>query len=337
MKRMVVKKEMGRYVSRVRRGQKRRAERKWIGWLCGATCMLAAVLILDFSLFSGFQTGIAEDGVKKEAVQAEQTLQEAQNNGAQAEIEKQAPVLLDEAPEGQLCIGILPTETGGYMRYYVPDAAVQKELYDRISGMDVIKLDELKLPPDWVIDAWDYNIKVKYGEYSLDLCEGGVMRIDRMSRDYTDFDEWAVRDEEVAEFILGIVENDLGMNLFDTGSIRDIVRAELKTGPAYESVPKDSILLTDPEKLASLEMLLSDAEKSFWSKCPFGNCQLVLTTAAGEEIVLAMACDSCTAFYVNGCFYDYMPVEYRNSDGDHPHNDILYDLFGITPEYFFNT
>lgn len=335
-----VKSGFGGHVPQVRRGKRRRRRGKPRGWLCAAMGALAFVLLLDFGLFSRFQAGIAEDGVKNGSPTEAQGTQEPvffEMPAILPEGERLNPVLLDEAPEDQLCIGVLPTETGGRMKYYVPDEETRQELYNRISSMDVTKLDSLKLPPDWVIDAWDYNISVKYGEYSLHLKEGGVMRIDRMSKDYTSFDEWAVRDEEVAGFILDIVKNKIGMNLFDVTSIKDIVEAEIMTGPLYTGEPKDSVVLTDREKLAAIENLFTNAEKSFWSKCPFGNCQMALTTATGEKIVLALACDSCTAFYVDGCFYDYMPAEYRGSDGDHPHNDILFDLFGISSEYFLNT
>ena len=339
-KQTAVKSGLDGHMPQVRRSEKRRRRGRTRGWLCAATSVLALALVLDFGLFSRFQAGIAEDGVKNGPPEASQGTQETEFSEMPAILpgeETPNPVLLDEAPEDQLCIGVLPTETGGRMKYFVPDEKTRQELYDLISGMDVIKLDSLKMPPDWVIDAWDYNITVKYGEYSLHLKEGSVMRISRMSKDYTSFDEWAVRDERVAGFILDIVKNEIGIAPFDASSIKNIVKAEVVTGPLYKGESKEGIALTAPEKLEALEKLLSGAEKTFWSKCPFGNCQLVLTTALGQEIVLAMACDSCTAFYVDGCFYDYMPAEYRGSDGDHPHNDIFFDLFGISPEYFFNT
>jgi len=242
--------------------------------------------------------------------------------------------VVGEAGADELCRGVLATGSGGIMKYYVRDAQTRNELYDRISGMDVEKLDSLEIPPQWVLDAGELNITVKYGEYSLYLFDGGVMRIDRY-RDYNMLSEWVVRDEEVGDYIIGIVENEIGMPMFDPTSIKDIVSAELMTGPLYTGEPKESVVLTDADKLAKIEMLFSGAGSSFWSKCPFGNCRLVLKTAAGEEITLAMACDSCTVFYANGCFYDYMPEEYRHAE-DHPDNTVFFELFGITPDYFLN-
>ena len=298
----------------MKRGYKRnqRFRKNW-----AAAWILCAAMIAGLSLM--IASGTAEGGTE--------TLPEAQE---QAEIPK--PLLLDEAPEDVLCIGVLPTESGGVMKYYVPEEAVRQALYEKISGMDVVKLDSLDIPPQWVLDAWDYNITVKYGNYSLYLKEGGVMRIDHW-QDYS-LTEWVVKDASAADYILGIVKNEIGISPFDASSIRNIVSAEITAGPLYAGQPMDSITLTDPEKLRTLENMLSGAEKSFWSKCPFGQCALVLTTEGGHEIRLAMACDSCTVFYADGCFYDYMPPEYRDSDGDHPHNNLFFDLFGVTAEAF---
>ena len=284
----------------------------------GLAYALALLMVTNFGLFLGSGAGIAEEGTKSGA--------ETQGQTAAFSAE-----LLDEVPEGLLCIGVLPTQTGGVMKYYVPDEQTRDELYSRISKMDVEKLDSMDIPPQWVLDAGELNITVKYGKYSLYLFEGGVMRIDRW-QDY-DLTEWVVKDEAVAAYIMDIVRKEIGLTVFDNGSIQNIVKAELMTGPLYTGQPKESLVITDAEKLAKIETLLSGAGKSFWSKCPFGNCKLVLTTGAGEEIALAVACDSCTVFYADGCFFDYMPEEYRNSD-EHPDNSILFELFGVTPEYF---
>lgn len=242
-------------------------------------------------------------------------------------------ILLDEAPEDKLCIGILPTEAGGMMKYYVPDDETSAALYERIKNLDGEKIGDTEMPPEWARSAWDYNIAVKYGEYTLQICEGGVMRIDRISEDYTDFDEWVVKDQEAADHILEIVRRDTGLGVFDASVICNVVKAELEFGPLYGGEERESVVITEADKLAEIEGMLSKAEKSFWSKCPFGNCRLILTTQAGDEITLAVACDSCTVFYVDGCFFDYMPEEYRGKE-EHPDNSVLFGLFGITAEYF---
>lgn len=312
----------------MKRGNNRMRKTKMRRRIIGAAC---AVLMVNFGLFLGISMGNAEDGAKAvdtkvQTVSAENAL-EAELSGVDVEF-------LDAAPEDVLCIGVLPTETGGVMKYFVPEAAVQKALYDRISSLDVTKLKSVDIPPEWVRDAWDYNVTVKYGEYSLNVCEGGVMRIDRMSRDYTAFDEWYAKDENTADYIMGVVAETVGIVPFDAASVAGITKAELMTGPMYAGEAREGIVLTDPEKLAGLEKMLSGAEKSFWSQCPFGQCALVLTTGSGEQIRLAMACDSCTVFYANGCFYNYMPEEYRGSDGEHPCNNIFFDLFGVSAEDF---
>lgn len=280
-------------------------------------CIAALALIMAAGL--SLSAALAGENVATDAVQAQ--------------TEAETVVFLDEAPEDKLCIGILPTEAGGIMKYYVPDEATAEELYERIRNLDVTKLEAAEMPPEWARTAWDYNIMVKNGEYALRLCEGGIMNIDRISRDYTDFEEWVAKDQEIADYIMEIVARDTGLEIFDAAAISDIVKAELAFGPRYTGEEKESVILTDGEKLAEIEKMLAGAEKSFWSKCPFGNCRLVLTTAEGVEITLAVACDSCTVFYADGCFFDYMPEEYRGKD-EHPDNNVLFGLFGITAEYF---
>ena len=293
------------------------------GWKSrGRKCIAACAAILILITGGGLNGAFAGT---TDAVQAQPEAETSALDGA--------AVLLDEAPEDKLCIGLLPTEAGGRMKYYVPDDATAGTLYERIKNLDAKKLKSTEMPPEWARTAWDYNIVVKNGEYTLQLCEGGVMRIDRTSKDYTEFEEWVARDQDVADYIMDVVSRDTGLSIFDASSIRDIVKAELAPGPLSGGEVKESIVLTDADKLAEIEKLLSNAEKSFWSKCPFGNCKLVLTTAAGQEIALAMACDSCTSFYADGCFFDYMPEEYRGED-EHPDNNVLFNLFGITAEYF---
>lgn len=292
------------------------------GWRkCGR--MIIAVCAMVIITATGFNGAIAEGDMK---------------NGAQdvvhdIPLEEVEAVLLDEAPEDKLCIGILPTQAGGIMKYYVPDVETSAALHERISSLDAEKIGAAEMLPEWARTAWDYNIAVKYGEYTLRLCEGGVMRIDRMSKDYTDFDEWVVKDQDAADFIMDIVRRDTGLSVFDAESICNVVKAELAFGPLYGGDEKESIVLTDADKLAEIEGMLSNAEKCFWSKCPFGNCRLVLTTQTGDEITLAVASDSCTVFYADGCFFDYMPEEYRDEE-EHPDNSVLFGLFGITAEYF---
>ena len=141
-------------------------------------------------------------------------------------------------------------------------------------------------------------------------------------------------DEAVSDYILNILREQIGMDIpFDPARIRNVVRAELTPGPYCADGRGQTRVIEDPATLGKLEALLAYAETSYPSKCPFGQCLLILDMVDGSRIELALAADSCTQFYRDGCYFDYMPREYRNSD-NHPVNGVLFDLFGVSAEEF---
>lgn len=246
--------------------------------------------------------------------------------------------LLSQKPEEGLSIAFIPTSSEGKTVYYVPDEETGEELLDLIMNADGTK--ELsqnveKWPKDF-LKASDRNVTIYYGEYTLYLREGGFLKAEYWPEDYSGSRTWMAKDGRVQDFIMNLLKEKAGFETFDIGRIENIVRAELQDGKFYGGTPHEPVVITDEAQLKSLEKLLADAELSFASGCPFGLCRLILTTAEGNEITLIPAVDSCTVFYADGVFYDYMPAEYRGKE-EHPDNSVLFDMLGVSVEEYQQT
>lgn len=119
---------------------------------------------------------------------------------------------------------------------------------------------------------------------------------------------------------------------FDPAQLADLSQATLYMNLPVPDLPNSGTFvrtLTNPEKLAKLAKLLSEAEKmDHGSGCGFEKdiAFLVLRTKDGQDIRLSPAPDSCTVYQINGAYYYFMPKAYRGKP-EHPDNRILYDLF----------
>lgn len=119
---------------------------------------------------------------------------------------------------------------------------------------------------------------------------------------------------------------------FDPAQLADLDQAVLYMNLPVPDLPNSGTFvrtLTNPDKLAKLVKLLSEAEKmDHGSGCGFEKdiAFLVLRTKDGQDIRLSPAPDSCTVYQINGAYYYFMPIEYRGKP-DHSDNRILYDLF----------
>lgn len=243
--------------------------------------------------------------------------------------------LLSQKPEEGLSIAFIPTESEGKTVYYVPDEEMQEELLNLVMNADSAKelpLAAEKWPKDF-LKASDRNITVYYDEYTLTLREGGFLKMEYWPEDYSGSRTWMAKDQRIQDFIMNLLKEKAGFAPFDIGRIQNIVKAELQDGKFYGGTPHEPVVITDKMQLESLENLLADAEPSFASGCPFGLCRLILTTAEGEEITLIPAVDSCTVFYADGMFFDYMPAEYRGKE-EHPDSSVLFDMLGVSVEEY---
>lgn len=119
---------------------------------------------------------------------------------------------------------------------------------------------------------------------------------------------------------------------FDPAQLAELDQATLFMNLIVPDLPNSGTYvrtLTNPDKLATLAKLLSEAEKlDHGSGCGFEKdiAFLVLRTKNGQVIRLAPAPDSCTVYQTGGAYYYFMPKEDRGKP-NHPDNRILYDLF----------
>jgi len=243
--------------------------------------------------------------------------------------------IFSQRPEAGLSIGFIPTESEGKTVYFAPDEEIQQNLVGLIQNVKEIRemTDHTGGWPDEFMDSMEYNISVNYGEYSLELRSEGWMRAFYQPADYSKWREWMLRDEAVVNEVLNLLKERADFELFDIRRIKGIVKAELQDGKFYGGTPHEPVVIDDEEKLAALEALLSDAEPTFASGCPFGLCRLVLTTEAGDEIILIPAADSCPVFYGDGIYFNYEPAETRNKE-DGQGNEALFNLLGVSVENY---
>lgn len=89
-----------------------------------------------------------------------------------------------------------------------------------------------------------------------------------------------------------------------------------------------TLAIEDSGRLEQLTLLLSEAEEmKAGTKCPFyGEAMLTLQTTTGEQIRLELATDDCTVYKLGERYFNYMPPDFWQ-ESEHPHNELLFDLF----------
>jgi len=133
---------------------------------------------------------------------------------------------------------------------------------------------------------------------------------------------------ELTEKILALVRDKLGITPFNPSAIQDIVSARLELQFLGDD-KKYTQTITDAEVLTDIESMLSGAE-NYDSGCPFYEAYMTLTLANGEEVLLAVASDSCCTYFVNGQGFDYKPAHLRGKE-DSGYNEMLFKYFNQIP------
>ena len=83
----------------------------------------------------------------------------------------------------------------------------------------------------------------------------------------------------------------------------------------------------DPARLAFLEELLTTAEESFASACPFDG-YLVVTLSDGRQLAVTPALDSCAAFRIGDAYYAYGSQFAYDDEGSYDNTELL-AIFGL--------
>lgn len=113
----------------------------------------------------------------------------------------------------------------------------------------------------------------------------------------------------------------VGNTFFRPEMLSSITQARL-------TLPQGEYVLKSPEALALLSRLLTSVHDTGGETagCPFG-ATLTLTLAAGDNITLNLATDSCCVYRVDGRDYQY--ARYLKTPDNGVDNAVLFSLFGV--------
>lgn len=227
-----------------------------------------------------------------------------------------------------LKIGYYPAELYGAYAEFIPDETAQIELYEMIRGLEV--KDMRNNDGSWPdTEVASQELFIETDKYSVYLRGEGWIRIIQKEG----LGLWIAQDSSVMDYVLSLLKDENGYELFAIEKLHGIVRAELFDGEAYTGTAHEPILITDEEALTHLENLLSNAQPSAASGCPFGYAKLIITTADGYQYTLYPATDSCAMLFIDGSFFDY---ETNPNDENHDTNQELFDLFEIVPSDYYH-
>ena len=229
----------------------------------------------------------------------------------------QIVLLLSEPAESQVSIAVAFTENAHGEWYYVPDdTGVQTALISRLQGIET-----QPLTPMWWEGAQPLGYGIVYDGKRWELWTGNTL--------VSHMDYVRATAPEICGAVEQIVKDKLGITPFDPGGIKGIVSARLDV-QFYGTEKQYTQTVTDPQALAEMEALLSDAVHSD-AGCPFREGYLTMTLESGETVLLAMGTDSCTTYYVNGMMFDYRPAALRGKEDTGADNSIIFKYFDQIP------
>ncbi len=206
--------------------------------------------------------------------------------------------LLERAPQGTICIGLIPTELGAWRYVVLPDQEAAAAAMEKAFA------------------AVDYDHSWVKGDKSLGLMAVG-------SGDY-----WSLTAAGEMVLTMGRAEAEPAADFYGMcleaakeAGWQEPVEAERLTDlrSAVLRWQGTETELTDPASLEKLSAILSGADRQYsTTSCPFG-AVLTLELASGERAILAIATDSCAVWMCEGVYYDF------GSDSKE-----VYDLFGVS-------
>lgn len=210
-------------------------------------------------------------------------------------------MLTAEYDPSKLCLRLQPTATtisGGDCLYYAP---ADQEAWLAAYESALSKEDSQQ---SWTPEDRSSGIWIRYQEDWREILESGDIRCVGMGR---------IAAEDAKE-LNALCQEALQELCWEPPvrpeQIRDIRSATLEYDGTHT--------LTDPERLAQLESLLSSAEEiRGGSNCWF-TAPLTLELENGEILTLSMATDSCASCLSQGVFYSY---SFDNAP--------FFELFGI--------
>lgn len=200
--------------------------------------------------------------------------------------------LAAEPAEGVLNIFVAPTEAGGELRYYAPEAQTElAALFEAaMDGADT----ELSTEPG--VQQLGLGVLDTEGYYWAFLTDGGME---------TTISAWNSIPAEAALPLREYVEAELyalGLSpAVEPREIRGLVSATLR------GFYGGDFTVTDTDTLGKIEALLADSEPAYHGSCGF-DMYLELELGDGRTLTLGMAEDGCPVWQSQGRYYMY-PAE----------------------------
>jgi hypothetical protein len=233
--------------------------------------------------------------------------------------ENDIPGLTYEEPDSGLYILGYMTQDILHPFYYVPDDDVFREIDTLMSAIEIQELS-----PFW----WEGTQPLR-GCYLVhdgtlwEIWSDGYI-VSRMTQN-----GGYAKAPELNEKLLTLTRDVLGITQFKPDTIRGIVSAKLDVKFSGDD-REYTQTLTDSSALADIEEILSGAVQKDVGACPFHEAFLTLKLASGEDVLLAMASDSCRQYMVNGLGFDYKSAAQHEKE-DSGSNMVFYKYFDQIP------
>lgn len=238
----------------------------------------------------------------------------------QQEIETDAYELLDEETdftyqqvalyaspqEDKVCLSIAPAGVRDFLNcYYIPEGEYQEQLLSFVKGLE----DEWQANTNGGKGRKEIGCRICYNGQEYMMFEDGYFYGIRFDEENGD-QELLVRNQEFYDSIQQLLLEELDYAPVDITQIKDIQSATLEICTVRTNDQYYSQTITDEAVLKQFEEWFSNAEYIYGGVgCGNEDSCLSLTLASGEVIKLAVACDSCPNFGVNGVYYDYRPAD----------------------------
>lgn len=260
------------------------------------TAILLCCLLLCMTACAQKDTPEETTGAIQATVQPAETTVETTQAMAVETTQSPTLELLERPVSGKVCVGFMPTEAGSWRYVELLDQEAAVAAYDK--AVNAIYSDEW-----WIKGDRTSGLMVVYGEI-WDFVESGEL-VYALGR---------VKAEDAADLytLCAAAAAEAGWKTpVAPEQLQNIVSATLRQG-------ETEITLTDIEKLAKLEAMLTAGKYSLGgTSCPL-TAMLDVEVETGETHTIALATDSCGVWMSEGYYYEY------GSD-----SQPLFDLFDV--------
>ncbi len=241
-----------------------------------------------------------------EAVKKQAEEQEALKQQQETDFTYHQVALYASPQEDAVCLSIAPAGVRDFLNcYYIPEGEYQEQLLSFVKGLE----DEWQANTNGGKGRKEIGCRICYNGQEYMMFEDGYFYGIRFDEENGD-QELLVRNQELYASIQKLLLEEMDYAPVDITQIKDIQSATLEICTVLTNNQYYSQTITDEEILKQFETWFSNAEYVYGGVgCGNEDSCLSLTLSNGQVIKLAIACDSCPNFGVNGVYYDYRPAD----------------------------